>query len=262
MASTPSASALSAVLRCRGNIWARNPPTKRPATSAYSLGLASGAVRDSPAEESAWEAFLRGERVIVGRRLAVAFECPRADVKVRREKGSEDICHPRLSQSPRRARSAAPGVQSASVRQLSTLSLNLPGLDKCSKIIQTIKCETYAAHICKIVLSQDGSELPAGVFKVSITAPCLMENTGQIPSFMLTGWVTLKSACLSVTALVSEFMFTKLVFRSSSNPEKDSQLLLNQWEDKNNRNKDPHANGHLFPTNRGSEHRITEDRPD
>lgn len=31
MASAPSASALSAVLRCRGTVWSRNPPAKRPA---------------------------------------------------------------------------------------------------------------------------------------------------------------------------------------------------------------------------------------
>ncbi|XP_030248532.1 uncharacterized protein LOC115566721 isoform X2 [Sparus aurata] len=95
MASTPSASALSAVLRCRGKIWTRNPPTKRPAASVYSLGLSGGAVRDPPAERarsnqaSAWEAFLRGERVVVGRRLAVA--CPEAALVIggRMETASE-----------------------------------------------------------------------------------------------------------------------------------------------------------------------------
>lgn len=258
MASTPSASALSAVLRCRGNIWARNPPTKRPATSAYSLGLAGGVVRDSPDEESAWEAFLRGERVFVGRRLAVAYECPRVDVKVRRGNDSEDICHPRLSQSPGRARSAVPGVLNALARQLtSTLSLNQPGMDQCSKIIQTMKYETSAAHICKTACARGGSEEPAGVFRVSMTPPCLMESTGQIPSVMLTGWATLRNTCLSLAALVSEFMFMKL------EPEDAPQLLLNQQEDKITRNKGPQANGQTpSPTDRGSGQRITEDRPD
>ncbi|KAE8289156.1 hypothetical protein D5F01_LYC13036 [Larimichthys crocea] len=85
MASTPSASALSAVLRCRGNIWTRNPSTKRPANSVYSLGMAGGVLRDSPAERTrsnqapAWEAFLQGERVVVGRRLNVACKSPRVD---------------------------------------------------------------------------------------------------------------------------------------------------------------------------------------
>ncbi|XP_074540070.1 uncharacterized protein LOC141801071 [Halichoeres trimaculatus] len=264
MASTPSASALSAVLRCRGNIWARNPPTKRPAASAYSLGLAGGVVRDSPAAESTWDAFLRGERVFVGRRLAVAYECPRLGGKVRRGKDPEDICHPRLSQSSGRARSAVPGVQHAPVRQLTrALSLSLPGIDKYSKIIQSIKYETNAAHFCKTVFAGEGTEVPAGVFKVSILSPCVMENTGQIPSFMSAGWATLKSTCLSLTAMVSEFMSTKLVCWSSSNHEDAPQLLLNQQEDQIIRNKDPQANGQTpSPTERGSAQRITEDRPD
>ncbi|KAF3839510.1 hypothetical protein F7725_018227 [Dissostichus mawsoni] len=73
MASTPSASALSAVLRCRGNILTRNPPTKRPASSAYSLGLAGvcPAKRARPNQSSAWEAFLQG--VSGGRSVTVAF---------------------------------------------------------------------------------------------------------------------------------------------------------------------------------------------
>ncbi|XP_034553975.1 uncharacterized protein LOC117823048 [Notolabrus celidotus] len=274
MASTPSASALSAVLRCRGNIWARNPPTKRPATSAYSLGLAGGVVRDSPAEEeSVWEAFLRGERVIMGRRLAVAYECPRVDGTVRRGKDSEDmnkLCHPKLSQSPGHARSDVHGVPNALVRQLTrTLTPNLPGVDKCSKIIHRIKYGTNAAHICKVVFVRECRESPAGVFKVSITSPCLVQNTGQIPSFMSTGWSTLKSTCLSLTTLVSELIFMKLVCRSSSNQDDAPQLLLNQQGDRVCRNLDLHANGQtpshrtdLTPTSSVSGQRITEDRPD
>ncbi|KAI9532131.1 hypothetical protein NQZ68_034336 [Dissostichus eleginoides] len=77
MASTPSASALSAVLRCRGNILTRNPPTKRPVSSAYSLGLAGvcPAKRARPNQSSAWEAFLQG--VSGGRSVTVAFKSPR-----------------------------------------------------------------------------------------------------------------------------------------------------------------------------------------
>lgn len=43
MASTPSASALSAVLRCRGNIFARNQANKKRPGSGYSLGSKCGA---------------------------------------------------------------------------------------------------------------------------------------------------------------------------------------------------------------------------
>lgn len=216
MASTPSASALSAVLRCRGKIWTRNPPTKRPAASVYSLGLSGGAVRDPPAERarsnqaSAWEAFLRGERVVVGRRLAVACESTRHDKNPRGKEAREihKLCHPKLSQSPGDAHS---GVQNALVRQLARrLTSNLPGIKRCSQIIQMFRSETYAAHICKIIFVQEISEFPAGALKVSVTSPRLGQNAAQIPSFVLIGWSTLKSTCLCLTALVSEFMFLKL----------------------------------------------------
>nr|XP_020500187.1 uncharacterized protein LOC109992057 [Labrus bergylta] len=272
MASTPSASALSAVLRCRGNIWARNPPTKRPPTSAYSLGLAGGVVRDFPAERSrtnqalSWESFVQGERVDEGRRLTVAFESPLVNAKVQKGKKSRDmnkLYHPKLSQSSEHARSTVPGVQNALVRQLARLPTpNLPGLDKCSKSIRMIKYESNAAHICKIVFVQETSEFPAGVFKVSMASPCLMEKTVQIPSYVLSGWSTLKSTCLSLTALVSQFMFLKLVCGSSSSPGDAPQHPQSQQEGKNSRNNTLQVNGKT-PTqnNRGSGQTDTEDRP-
>ncbi|XP_029307953.1 uncharacterized protein LOC115021574 [Cottoperca gobio] len=216
MASTPSTSALSAVLRCRGNIWTRNPPTKRPAASACSLGLAgvSPAERAQSNQASAWEAFLQGDRVLVGRRVTVAYKSPRVEII--------KLCQPKCLQSSRDTRSDMPGVQNALVRQLlRSLSANLPGIDKCSQIIQKIKHETCAIHICKIVCVQEINTFPVGVLKVSITSSCLVEHSGQIPSFVLTGWSTLKSTCLSLTALVSGFMFLKLalLWRSSSIPD-------------------------------------------
>ncbi|XP_051262349.1 uncharacterized protein LOC127366935 [Dicentrarchus labrax] len=289
MASTPSASALSAVLRCRGNLWTRNPPTKRPATSVYSLGLAGGVVRDSPAERtlpdqaSAWEAFLQGERVVVWRKLTLAFKSPCVDGKVRRQKKSREsnkLCHPKLSQSPGDAHSAVPGVQNALVRQLARgLTFNLPGVDECSKIIQMIKYKTYATYmhthmqICKIglVFVQEISESPAGVLKVSIPSPCVMEDAGQIPSFVLTGWSTLKSTCLSLTALVSELMFLKLglLCRSSSSPKDAPQHLLSQQDEENIKDNALQENGQIDSSigpistqdNSGSRQRITKHRP-
>ncbi|XP_051521392.1 uncharacterized protein LOC127422079 [Myxocyprinus asiaticus] len=47
MASTPSASALSAVLRCQGNILARKQANKQPVASVYGLGMAYDANSDS-----------------------------------------------------------------------------------------------------------------------------------------------------------------------------------------------------------------------
>lgn len=283
MASTPSASALTAVLRCRGNIWTRNPPTKRPATSAYSLGLAGGTVRDSPAERPrsqqapTWEALLQGEGVVVGRGLAVTYNSSRVDEKMLREKGSREknkLCYPKLSRSrahaPRDAYSAASGAQNALVRQLALkLISNLPGTDTCSQIIQMIKYDKYAAHIYKIVFVQETIEFPTGILKVSITPSCLMENSKQIPSFVLTGWSTLKTTCLSLTALVSEIIFCKLAVlcRSSSSPDSAPQHLLSQQDAKNIKNDAVQANGQNHsPTDlnssKDSAQKITEDRPD
>ncbi|KAM7383048.1 hypothetical protein PAMP_002735 [Pampus punctatissimus] len=236
MASTPSASALTSVLRCRGNIWTRNPPTKRPPTTASSLGLAGGSVRDSPAERSrshyepTSEAFLQGQRVVVGRRLAVEYKSSRVGGKISREKSSKEknnLYYPKLSQSrayvTHDAHSAA---QNALVRQLALkLISNLPATDICSQIIQSIKYEKYAAHICKIVFVQETNEFPTGSLKVSINSSYLMDDSRQIASFSLPGWSTLKSTCLSLTALVSEMMFCQLAVlcRSSISPDDASQ---------------------------------------
>ncbi|XP_077455212.1 uncharacterized protein LOC144073343 [Stigmatopora argus] len=63
MASTPSASALTSVLRCRGTVWTRNPPGKRNPTSARGQILLSAfglAVRyDSPPQASSGPRRLR-----------------------------------------------------------------------------------------------------------------------------------------------------------------------------------------------------------
>lgn len=262
MASTPSASALSAVLRCRGNIWTRNPPTKRPAASAYSLGLSAGTLRDSTAERTGspqsatWEAFPRC--VAVGGRLTVAYKVVG---KTPREKDSREVnklCFPKLSQPPRDAHSAPPGVQKGQLAR--RLTPNLPGRDKCSKIIHMIKYESCAAHICRITFVQDMSELPAGMVKLSVTSPCLV--TGHIPSFVLSGWSTLRRSCLSLTALVSEIIFYELaVLCGSNNSLHDAQQHL---LDEEKRSKDAlQANVHIHTSSKdNSGQSITEDRPD
>ncbi|XP_039972824.1 uncharacterized protein LOC120783730 [Xiphias gladius] len=202
MASTPSASALSAVLRCRGSIWARNPPTKRPAASACSLGLAPPAEPNRSKQASAWDAFLDGERVVVAGGLTVAYRSPQLDGKMLRK---EDF---RESKKPHHAKpSHSPGdAHSALVPEPAhRLASDLPGTDKCSNIIQMIKHETYAALIREKVLLKE-----IGVLNVSITPPCFMESAEHFPSFLSDGWSALKSNFLSLTALVSEFMVLRL----------------------------------------------------
>lgn len=269
MASTPSASALSAVLRCRRNIWTMNPPTKRPATSACSLGLAGVALRNSPAERtrqkaSSWEAFLQGDRVVFGRRLNVSYKSHRVCGKMLREndfRKVNELYFPKLSQSPGNAHSA---VQNALVRQLAnTLTSNLPGLNKSSKLVKIIKLKTCTVRMCKIVFVEQSSGSPAGALKVSLTPTCLMENAGHLPSFLLSGWSTLKNTCLSLTALVSEMM---LLWRSSSSPGDAPHHLYQQ---KNLHKDAQQGSGQIHnPTGLTSSQdnccgqKITEDRPD
>lgn len=222
MASTPSASALSAVLRCQGNIWTRNPPTKRPATSAYSLGLTGGPLRDFPAERkrwkqaSGWEAFLRGGRLIPGGRLTAACESPRVHAKMMKSKDCAEMNQSRYpcthSHSPGAERAAVPCVQNTARKLAHTLTPVLcTGIDQCSQILHVIKHHAYVARLCKLGFLGEMGEFRPGGLKVSITSPRLMERTGHLPSFVLTGWSTVRSTYLSLTALVSELVFLRLV---------------------------------------------------
>lgn len=222
MASTPSAAALSAVLRCRGNIWTRNSSNKRPATAGYSLGLAGGALRDSRGERSwskrasAWEAFLQGGRVVVGRRLTVAYKSPLVTGNKLRGKDFREkrIGYSKLSLSP-----GETCDQSALVRPLARrLVFKLPGVDARSKISVMPECITYAEHICKVPFVREVSGSPAGVLKVSITSPHLVERAGQLMK-------TVKSTCGSLPALVSGMM---LLWRS--NRSLDGASLCQQDE--------------------------------
>ncbi|XP_054878849.1 uncharacterized protein LOC129353521 [Poeciliopsis prolifica] len=165
MASTPSASALSAVLRCRGNIWTRNPPTKRPASAAYSLGLAGGPLRDSPAERggSSRGSERRILRLVSAAGLSVCCkgdsEAPAEEVFRKNHKLSS-----KLSQSPA---CGAPSGQKAPLQQRE---------DVFSKIIHIIVPEA-PERICL----QGFIQLPAGVLKlsVSISSGLKVQNPGS-----------------------------------------------------------------------------------
>ncbi|XP_008279319.1 uncharacterized protein LOC103356803 [Stegastes partitus] len=259
MASTPSASALSAVLRCRGNIWTRNPPTKRPAASAYSLGLSAGALRDSAAERtgapqsSAWEAVPRG--VAVGGRLAVAY---RVGVKIPGETDSREVnqfCFPKLSQPPGDAHSAPPGVQHGQLAR--RLTRSLPGAGKRSKITHAIQDGARAAHVCRITVAEDRR---ARALRLAVTCPCSV--TGQIPSLVSSGCSSLSRTCLSVTALLSELVWWKLAVlcgSSSGPPDAQQQLLDEDDVGKNGQQ----AHGHIQSSCQDtSGPHMTEDRPD
>ncbi|XP_014846907.1 PREDICTED: uncharacterized protein LOC106920421 isoform X2 [Poecilia mexicana] len=180
MASTPSASALSAVLRCRGNIWTRNPPTKRPASAAYSLGLAGGTLRDSPAQRggssrwSEWRILRRGERLVSAAGLSVCCRWDSGDSKAAAEevfKKNHKLSSSKLSQS---SACGASSDQKAPLQQRG---------DVFSKIIRIIIPEA-SERIC----FQGFIQLPARALKLSV---CISSGLKvQHPGSSLTSWVS------------------------------------------------------------------------
>lgn len=194
MASAPSASALSAVLRCRGNIWTRNPPTKRPASAAYSLGLAGGKLRDSPAERSGssrgseWRIPPRGERLVSAGGLSVSC---RWDSGENDAPGGEDLRKKdklsisNLSQS---WLCAAPGGHYAPLQQLLlSLSSALQEGDRFSRIIHLILPEASDAQRISV---QGISHFPAGVLKLSVCVPSRLKvQNPSSPLASLLSWL-------------------------------------------------------------------------
>ncbi|XP_024114265.1 uncharacterized protein LOC112136649 [Oryzias melastigma] len=171
MASTPSTSALSAVLRCRGKIWTRNPSTKRPASAAYGLGLAGAALRESSAERG-------GSSSTAARTLlSVACRWVTRDTFTQDYKKMNKLLSPELSSGS--ARAAAPRGQHSLVRKV---TFHLLGRERCPKITNVLPLElvTY---------------VPRGVLKVTVTSPWSMGSTTP-------GWKKLRSACASLTALL------------------------------------------------------------
>ncbi|KAK5612320.1 hypothetical protein CRENBAI_016308 [Crenichthys baileyi] len=189
MASTPSASALSAVLRCRGNIWTRNPQTKRPASAAYSLGLAGGTLRDS---ESEWRIFPGGDRLVSAVGLSVSCRWDTGENEGSTEdvfRKNDKLCFSKLSQS---SQSVAPSGQNALLRQLLfTLSSTPQGGDLFSQIIHLIIPATSATQR---VSAQGHRHLPAGVLKLSITINSQLKVPNPVSS---------------LTSLVSWLIFSK-----------------------------------------------------
>uniref|UniRef100_H3D256 Uncharacterized protein n=1 Tax=Tetraodon nigroviridis TaxID=99883 RepID=H3D256_TETNG len=99
MSSAPSAPALSAVLRCRGNIWRRNSPSKPPLSAAHSPATAA----------SAWEAASRRERVVTGTTTPAVFESLRG--AFRGPRNNRVSVPERRPAEARRAASAAPNAR-------------------------------------------------------------------------------------------------------------------------------------------------------
>ncbi|XP_047454679.1 uncharacterized protein LOC125016296 [Mugil cephalus] len=261
MASTPSASALSAVLRCRGNIWSRNPSSKRPAASAYSLGLSGAALRDSrlgragTEQKSLWGSLPLKERVVPGGRLAVV--CRRSGSlggQRLREKDSVEVkkCFPKLSPS-RGPRSAGAALHNAPARQLST---HLPATEKYSKMM--IKGQTCSdLRVCKVVFVRDSCGPTVFSLKLPGTRVGWREAAaGQIPGFVLSGWLTVRNTCLSLSGLVSRIVAVQLAVMCG-----DAQRHLLRQEE--NTGGGPQAHGQTHNSSKDeSGRKMEQDRPD
>lgn len=173
MSSAPSASALSAVLRCRRNIWA--------GSAAHSPGAeGSPDERARPLASSTLEAIGPRERVMLGNILTVVVE---ADVRVPRNNRVSD---PKLWREG--ARGTASWDPNAPERHLAR------GL-KCASIYTSYKLDLLSALFLRI----------------SLSSTRVIKTAGEIPFSAFPEWATVKSACLSLTRLVSECVFLRLL---------------------------------------------------
>ncbi|XP_054639011.1 uncharacterized protein LOC129185681 [Dunckerocampus dactyliophorus] len=179
MASTPSASALTSVLRCRGKFLARNPPAKRTATAALSPALASRHRRDLSADHPrsgrsrVW-AFVHGERCV----LAVRQNCSPAGKVI----SGVELRHPRGA-----ARPSAPRGLTVTTRQ--------PGeAHQPDGVLQPLR----HARACQVkFLIQDARQPSCDVWRVSvIQAGDSLRNTCWALKLLLTQAVFRKMATL------------------------------------------------------------------
>lgn len=232
MASAPSASALSAVLRCRGNIWKRNPQSTRPAAGVYG-GLGMGR---STAPARADLLFRGREEASLGRRrVTLAFKSHQDRAENVRDKTTSDfgkLRYPSVAQSSESARRAV--VRGALVCQLARRLLSfVPGWTDtfCGGVVRTISCRSRSFRSSDIAQALGG--LPIGALKVSLISPCLASSH----------WTTLRSACLVLTALVSGVLCSRLALLFGSSSSEPAQL-----DQKKSEESDKQVDGQTHPS--------------
>lgn len=254
MASAPSASALSAVLRCRGNLWKRNPQSARPGAAVYSSGLARGRSQ-APARVDLLLLFRGGTRASPGRRrrrLTAALASHQRRVDTSEGENSRELGnllrHSRVAQSPPGS-ARPPAVRHALVAQLARGFLSL--VPCCTDVLPgVVRTVTYRGRALDTALAQELGGLPAGALKVSVISPRSVGDGGHAQQCLATSsWTTVKNACLSLTALVSGVMCSRLavLFRPGSSEtavqpdhqqsrESDQQVGLKKQKRKNKSN--------------------------
>lgn len=209
MSSAPSTSALSAVLRCRRNIWTRNSPSKQPLSAAHSLETAGSPAERAPSRTaSAWEAIALREQVMMGKIRTVVFESLQAGCRVPR---NNQVSDRKLWQVE--ARCAASGAPNA------------------RNLARTLKCG------CICTFSRL-NPLSALVFKLSARSSRALKTVGKMPYSVLAGWSPLRRACLYLTRRVSERMNTSLlvVLRRSSTKDLNAPPHLQSQQAENIKN--------------------------
>nr|XP_049586503.1 uncharacterized protein LOC125975251 isoform X2 [Syngnathus scovelli] len=173
MASTPSASALTSVLRCRGTLWTRNPPSKRSSPSAYGPALAGGTRRDSPG---------RGESLSY--RLSVRYDSPS------REGGGAH-----RSRELQRSGPEAHAVFETSNGRPGGARQPAAGVVIITRLIRPCQMKVFVREICE-------HRLGFGE---------LCRDDGQMtPSFVETRWSTLRSTCRSLQLLLTHIVLRRL----------------------------------------------------
>ncbi|XP_061633528.1 uncharacterized protein LOC133479967 [Phyllopteryx taeniolatus] len=179
MASTPSASALTSVLRCRGTLWTRNTPSKRSSPSAYGPALAAGPRPDFGRRESFLSAF--GLAVRYDSSLRVSS----GDHRLRDSSRGvpQVVTHPAAPRCPE-ASTGRPGVARQPAAGVVVTRLLRP---------------------CQInVFIRDACEHPCELWGVC------RDGVEETPSFVEARWATLRSTCRSLKLLLNHIVLRRL----------------------------------------------------
>lgn len=232
MASAPSASALSAVLRCRGTIWKQNSQSTRPAVRVYgSLGAGRTSV---PARADLLLFLRRGEQGSPGRRrVTLAFTTHQDHVKNAAGGKSRELAvlrHSRVVQSSGRAHFV---VHRELVRRLAhgVFSFLPSWTDTFGGVVRTVVHRVPSSSPWEVAVARNLGSLSQGALKVSLASHEWGEIGGHAQCLTASSWEKVKKACLSLTALVSEVMCSSLSLLFCSSSSKPAQLDGQQSEE-------------------------------
>ncbi|XP_019734186.1 uncharacterized protein LOC109521025 [Hippocampus comes] len=181
MASTPSASALTSVLRCRGTLWTRNPPSKRSSPSAYGPALAGGTRRDSLG---------RGKSVLSAYRLSVRYDSP-----PRVGGGAHPLRNPRRGVPEAGSYAAAPSGLGASMGRPVGVRQPAAGV-VVTRLLRPCQMKVFVRDACE--------QPQYGVWGVC------RDGGETTPSFVEVRWSTLRSTCRSLQLLLTHVVLRRL----------------------------------------------------